>query len=139
LRQRNQRVRQVPRERTGVTLMRARMASFRIASFVTVALVAGLALDGLAARATAQEKVFKSMTTEQIEQLFNKLKIEFKKTPSRTAKDVFYYDFTPKGHAMRLHFFGGKDVMLDSLYKEYPLETLNRWNTQAKFSRAALH
>ena len=40
----------------------------------------------------------------------------------------------------RLHYFQGKDIMIDALFPEHPLETLNRWNaTQARFTRAAAH
>jgi hypothetical protein len=88
--------------------------------------------------AHAQEKVFKSLTADQMEQILRGMSLDYKKVPSRT-EGVFYYDFTQNKKSLRLHFFQGKDLMLDVLFKDFTLETLNQWNTKAKFSRAALH
>jgi len=106
-------------------------------SFLT-SLGVALCLTGWTAPVQAQEKTYTSMTPAQIEQILKGLNIDFKKSASK-AEGVFLYDYAVKMSSVRLHFYNGRDLMLDVLFKEYPLETVNRWNTRAKFSRASVH
>src|SRR5262249_42326972 len=62
----------------------------------------------------------------------------YRKSPSRKAGD-FYYDYERNFYKIRLHDFGGKDIMLDAIFTKTPVEVLNAWNGRAKFSRAVLH
>lgn len=97
-----------------------------------------LALVLWTAPAQAQDKIYTSMSTAQIEQILRKLDVDYKKSASKTAEDVFFYDYKRDKNSVRLHYFGGKDLMLDVMFKDYPLETINRWNARAKFSRVSL-
>jgi hypothetical protein len=96
-----------------------------------------LALSVAVGAAAAQERVFNALTADQIEQVLKGLNLEFKKAVLR-GDGQFFYDFNlAKRFSARLYFFNGKEMMLDVLFSDQSLETLNRWNaTRAKFSRA---
>ena len=89
--------------------------------------------------ASAQEKVYTSLTTDQMEQILKGMNAEYKKTASPTLEGIFFYDITKGKHTIRLHYFKGKDLMVDSLFKEYPLDNVNKWNRRTKFNRAVLY
>lgn len=93
---------------------------------------------GGSVHAQAQDKVYTKFTTEQIEQILKGLNLDYKKSASKT-EGIFYYDYKRDKYSVRLHYFNGRDLMLDVLLKDQPLETLNRWNGKARFSRASLH
>lgn len=84
------------------------------------------------------ETVHKQLTSEQMENILKSLNVEYKKVDGG-REGTYFYDFTRQNYKLRLHFFGGKDIMLDALFKDFPLDKLNQWNTKAKFSRASLH
>jgi Putative bacterial sensory transduction regulator len=111
--------------------MRPRIA-FALLATVTFAVL------GSAPSLQAQDKVFTNFSTAQIEQILTDLNLEFKKTASKTD-GIFFYDYKRDKNSIRLHYFKGKDLMLDVLLKDNSLDTLNRWNRRAKFSRASLH
>ncbi|MBI3408810.1 MAG: YbjN domain-containing protein [Planctomycetes bacterium] len=111
---------------------------------VRLALVAGTAAFVLAFNsgpAHAQpDKILKQLTTDQIESILKDFNIDYKKIEAKPDQpNNYYYDFERNRYKVRLHFFGGKDIMLDALFKDYPLDKLNGWNKRAKFSRATLH
>src|SRR5262245_49076222 len=85
-----------------------------------------------------QQQVFRTLGSEQLENILTSLEIKFRKSPSRKAGD-FYYDYERHFFKIRLHDFGGKDIMLDAIFTKTPVEVLNAWNGRAKFSRAVLH
>ncbi len=85
---------------------------------------------------SAQEKVYTSLTTDQMEQILKGMKLDFKKTPSPVVEGVFLYDIARDRYTMRLHFFKGKDLMVDALFKETTLDNVNRWNMRTRFNRA---
>lgn len=84
------------------------------------------------------DKVYRSVTTEQLEGMLTKLKIDYKKKDSKTP-DTFYYDFTRLKSTVRLYYYAGKDLMLDVVFRELSLESLNKWNVKAKFTRVCRH
>jgi hypothetical protein len=101
-----------------------------------------VALGLAAGSAAAQERVLHSLSTDQVEQLLKGLSLDFKKSASRKIEGNFYYDLmlVKNRYSSRLHFFQGKEMMLDAVVPDQPLETLNRWNTtRAKLTRAAFH
>src|SRR5262245_53514962 len=112
--------------------------------YVRLAMVAGstalfLALNAGPAHAQ-QEKVIRQLSADQIESMLKDFKIDYKKLDAKSEPaDTFYYDFERKGFKIRLHCFGGKDIMLDAVFDEFPLDKLNGWNKRAKFSRATQH
>jgi hypothetical protein len=99
-------------------------------------LVACVALLLVPAVAPAQE-VFKEITSQRLEDILRGLNIQF--TKHESGKDATAYDFkTNKNVPVRLVNFGGKDLMVDCRLERTDLETVNRFNTAAKFSRARL-
>ena len=81
--------------------------------------------------------VTSNMPSDRLEKILTGLKIEFKKTPGK--KDgVWFYEFTRQDCKVRLHNYDGQDLWIDSSYGPLPLTELNRWNAQARHSRAVL-
>jgi hypothetical protein len=95
----------------------------------------------LPARALAQDdRVYRFLTPEQLEDMLRGQRVEFKKTDNPSLRGTFYYDFKKGSYNLRLSYFDGKDLMLDNvLARQVPLEKLNDWNKKAKFSRASQH
>ena len=85
--------------------------------------------------ATAQE-VYRIVTAEKLEGILKELNINFKKAPSKTDG---VYDYERNGLKIRLNNYGGRDLWIEAVFNErLTLEEINRWNIQAKFSRAVL-
>ena len=96
----------------------------------------------VAGPAVTQEKVYHTIAAEQLEQLLKEAKLDYKKSTSRKLDNQFFYDFNlaKNRFSSRLHYYQGKDIMLDALFGEYPLEKLNLWNaTRARVTRATFH
>lgn len=91
----------------------------------------------VAPQARAQEQIYRSLTTEQMEEMLRRLNIDFKKVPAKTQGN-FYYDYKKNNYSIRLYYYNGKDLMLDALFNAISLEKINEWNQRAKFSRANL-
>src|SRR5262245_5346139 len=86
------------------------------------------------------DKIMKQLTTDQMESMLKDFKIDYKKVKSKSDEsNAYFYDFERSQFKITLHFFGGKDIMLDCIFDEYPLDKLNGWNKRAKFSRATQH
>jgi hypothetical protein len=101
----------------------------------TAVVALGLLLPG---RAAAQDdKVFKSVTNEQVEAVLKNLGIDAKKVAAKTGKAT-HFDFERNRHPVRLYNYDGKDLMLDAVFPRAPWEIVNEWNRRAKFSRAVL-
>lgn len=112
--------------------------------YVRSAIVAGSAAVVFALSAgpacAQQDKILKQLSTDQIESILKDFKIDYKKIEAKSDQpNIAYYDFERNRFKIRLHFFGGKDIMLDAIFDDFPLEKLNGWNQRAKFSRATLH
>jgi hypothetical protein len=88
----------------------------------------------------ADERVFHSLSTEQLEGFLGSQRIDYKKSDNKSLSGVYYYDFKRGSHGLRLTYYNGKDLMLDKqLQRGLPLDKVNDWNKKAKFSRASLH
>jgi hypothetical protein len=113
----------------------------------TLALVLTAALAAVAllpARAPAQgfgdDRVYRFLTTDQLEDFLSSYQIQFKKTENFTLRGVYYYDFKRDNFNVRLTYFDGKDLMIDNMFsKAVSLDKVNEWNKKAKFSRASSH
>ncbi len=81
------------------------------------------------------DKIYRSLSTDQMEAMLKSFNVDYKKLESKT-KGNYYYDYKKDNYTLRLYFFGGKDLMIDTVFNEQPLTKLNEWNTRAKFSRA---
>src|SRR5581483_6971372 len=84
------------------------------------------------------DTVLRNPTPERLEKFLQAEKVEYKKS-AVPKEDVYYFTFTRGKFEVRLTSFGGKDLMLDCMFKALTLDKINRWNVDAKFSRASLH
>jgi hypothetical protein len=107
------------------------------------ALLSGLAVFGfillLPAAAPAQERVFKTVSGNLLEQLLSGMNIQYRK--SKGSRDgISLYDYTNRdNHNIRLQNFDGKDLWIEyDLNGGASLDEVNSWNVRAKFSRAVL-
>lgn len=90
--------------------------------------------------AAAQEgAVVREISPERTEEILTKHGVkDFRKTASPKGKGELWYDYKQGGFSIRLYWFQGKDLMLDCIFDAVPLETVNLWNSRAKFSRCNL-
>lgn len=105
---------------------------FQIALLVSVLLLPGAAF----AQDTA--KVYRELSSEQLEKILKDLTIDFKRSEGK-EKGTFEYIFTRKNYKLVLVNFGGKDLMMSASFPAVPLDIINGWNQGAKFSRAVLY
>lgn len=114
----------------------------RLAFALTLAAIAAAPASALAQREPPAggggDKVYRILTADQMESMLKNFNLEYKKSDSKTAGNYFY-DYKKHNFSIRLYFYNGKDLMVDTIFKDMPLEKLNEWNTKAKFSRACLH
>jgi len=109
-----------------------------------LALIGGLAVlavmlgSNLAHGQKAQtEKVFRGLPSKELESILKELDIKFKKAPGEKP-GVFFYDFERNQFKIRLYNYNGSDLWIDASFPKLKLQEINRWNQQAKFSRAVL-
>jgi molybdenum cofactor biosynthesis enzyme MoaA len=87
----------------------------------------------------SQNKVYNNVSNETVEKVLKSLELKFDKG-ERKVKDnaVAYYDFKRDEISYRL-FNYGSDLWIETpIEQKLKLEDINRWNAQAKFSRAVL-
>jgi Putative bacterial sensory transduction regulator len=99
-------------------------------------LIAGIVVLWLPALAGAQE-VFKEIPSTRLEELLKGMDIEF--TKGIGQKGTTWYDYKSKNLTLRLWNFNGKDLMMDCFLAKVDWDVINKWNGNAKFSRARLH
>jgi len=95
------------------------------------------AVVALIPAAAPAQQVFKEINSQKLEDILRSMDIQF--TKGDDGKGTTYYDYKSKGFALRLYNFSGKDLMIDIFLLKVDWETINKWNGQAKFSRARLH
>jgi hypothetical protein len=100
-------------------------------------LLACATLTLVPAAAPAQD-VIKEVSAQRLEDILKGLNLEF--TKAEPSKGVTSYDFKTKTRkaSVRLLSFEGKDLMLQAELGRAELETVNKHNSAAKFSRARL-
>jgi hypothetical protein len=98
-------------------------------------LVACVAVLLVPAVAPAQE-VIKEISTQRLENILSGMGLTYKKIDGKNG--VFFYDYNSKNLILRLTNFQGKDLMIDVLLPAIDWKEVNKWNMQAKFSRASL-
>lgn len=83
-----------------------------------------------------KEKVYRGLPSQEFESILKDMKIPFKK--GRADKEgIFLYDFERKTFKIRLTNYG-TDLWIDAIFPKIDLKDINRWNKDAKFSRAVL-
>jgi hypothetical protein len=88
---------------------------------------------------SSQTKVYKSVTNDTLEKILKSLELKFDKG-ERKIKDnsVTHYEFKRDGQTQRIINYGD-DLWLECLFdRKLKPEDVNRWNAEAKFSRAVL-
>ncbi|HYV35153.1 MAG TPA: YbjN domain-containing protein [Gemmataceae bacterium] len=104
-------------------------------------LLVGLAvLVAASAPAAAQtkEKVYLKLTNDQLDQMLKDMGIQAKRFPHPTVKDQMDFDFERKDYKMRVTLFKGTLVWISAYFPKTSLDMINKWNVNAKFSRAVL-
>jgi len=99
-----------------------------------------LALTLLLAPAAAgaqDDTVLRAITPERLEKFLKEQKVEYQRS-SVPKEDVHVFTFQRGKFEVHLTSFGARDLMLDCSFKPLNLEAINRWNIDAKFSRASL-
>jgi len=92
------------------------------------------------AQTEPDERVFRALTMDQLEDILRGQKIDYKKSENAKFPGLVYYDFKRGEINIRLTNYHGKDLMLDTQFHTgLALEKLNDWNKKAKFSRVSLH
>jgi|ERR1043165_3517277 hypothetical protein len=88
----------------------------------------------------SQIKVHTTVSDETVDKILHDLNIKFQKNEKKEQDNAFtQYDFKRGEQSFRLFNYGGKDLWIEC-HHDLPLklEDLNRWNRDAKFSRAVL-
>ncbi len=85
-----------------------------------------------------EEETLKIADAERLEKILQGMKIDFKKGKTKTPGHIFF-EYKANGQKVRLHSFGGTDLMLAAAFQAAPLEKVNKYNTERKFVRAVLY
>jgi hypothetical protein len=105
-----------------------------------VSLVACLAFSlFLTCEAFSQSKVYRTVGNDAIEKILQSLELKYQKG-ERKDKDstTMYFDFTRGGQPFRMYNYGS-DLWIECTFeKKLNAEDINRWNSEAKFSRLIL-
>jgi hypothetical protein len=97
-----------------------------------------LATWPLAAGAQTKEKVFRSISPDQVGTILTDLNIKFtKKQPKDLPKDVDF-EFSRNNFEIRLTVRDGKMLWISAYFPKATLEKINAWNVNVKFSRAVI-
>ena len=105
--------------------------------FLIVGLTAGAWFLLLSAVESQQrEKVPRNVTSERLEKILADMNITYKKSGGKLPGD-FNYDYEWNNFKIRLINYDGKDLWIDALFPDQlTLDKVNKWNVNAKFSRA---
>jgi hypothetical protein len=103
-------------------------------SFVGMILLA----TGSQAVGQTKDKVYRTLTPAQIETAMKDMNIKFTKTPTPKRDTELNYDYDRNSFKIRLTVSDGKRLWLSALFPKVSLETINKWNINATFSRAVL-
>jgi hypothetical protein len=95
-----------------------------------------LLLPGVAA---AQDKVFRTVSNDTVEKVLQGLELKYEKEERKNKNGpILYFTFSRGEQKYGLYNYGN-DLWIESTFdKKLRLEDVNRWNSQAKFSRLVL-
>jgi len=99
---------------------------------------AALAWHGAPAQAQNKDKVYRKVSPAQLEGILGGMSIKFTKTQPKGLADDWDYDFDRNGFKVRFTLSNGKLLWLSAFFPKTTLEKINKWNVDAKFSRAVL-
>ena len=107
--------------------------------FLPLACCVVVSLVGNAPAAQQKETIHRTIKADHVEQVLKDLNIaNYKKSQPANLPDDVDFDFTRNRHPYRFTVSRGKLLWISVYFAKAPLETINRWNTQTKFSRAVL-
>jgi hypothetical protein len=87
----------------------------------------------------SQNKVYRTVTNDGLEKILQSLDLKYQKD-ERKDKDatITYFDFKRGDHAYRLYNYVN-DLWIESTFeKAMKADDINRWNSDAKFSRLVM-
>jgi Putative bacterial sensory transduction regulator len=87
----------------------------------------------------SQNKVYRNVSNDAVEKILQSLELKYQKD-ERKDKDsvVMFFDFTRDNQAFRLYNYR-TDLWIECTFeKKLKPEDINRWNSEAKFSRLVL-
>jgi hypothetical protein len=92
------------------------------------------------APAGAQQKdtIYRTLKPDQIEQILKDMNIVYKKSQPPNLPNDYDYDYERNTYKIRFTLSNGKLLWISAVFPKTTLETINKWNVQAKFSRAVL-
>lgn len=105
----------------------------------TISLVACLALALLLPIAgVSQTKSYRQVPNEAVEKVLQSLELKYQKDEPKDKAGVMFFEFKRGELAYRLYNYGN-DLWIETVFEaKLPLEEVNRWNAEAKFTRLVL-
>jgi hypothetical protein len=89
--------------------------------------------------ASAQNKVFRSVSNDTVEKVLQGLELKYEKEERKNKNSTFLYFTFSRGEQKYGLYNYGNDLWIESTFdKKMKLEDVNRWNSKAKFSRLVL-
>ena len=89
--------------------------------------------------ASAQAKVFRTISNDTVEKVLQGLELKYQKEERKNKNGVILYFIFSRGEQNYGMFNYGNDLWIESTFeKKMKLDDVNRWNAQAKFSRLVL-
>ena len=82
-------------------------------------------------------EIYTNLSNERLENLLKDANIPFQKNVNPNGLGLFV--FKTMDCEIRLHNFGGKDLMLDAHFGKMDLEDANQWNLKKKFIRTVVY
>ncbi len=89
------------------------------------------------AKPATDQKINLPVTDVIVERVLGNLNVQFKKQTAPNG--IMIYDCTLDGYKLRLTNYGGKDLMIDAIFRKVNLAALNKYNVDRKFVRAAAY
>ena len=91
------------------------------------------------AGACAQGKVYRSVTNETVEKVLEGLEVKYQKEDRKNKDNAITYFTFQRGDQQFGMYNYGNDLWIEATFeKKMKLEDVNRWNSEAKFSRLVL-
>jgi hypothetical protein len=106
-------------------------------------LIGCLALGAWSGQAVGQtkEKVYRSITPAQMENILADMGVKYTKTQPKNLPNDWDFEFKRNGFDVRFTVSQGTVLWLSAFFPKpakESLEKINQWNVEAKFSRAVL-
>jgi hypothetical protein len=92
----------------------------------------------LPAAGVSQEKVYRQVPNDAVERVLQSLELKYQKDELKGKTGIMFFDFKRGNIEYRLYNYG-HDLWIESTYeRSMKSEDINRWNSEAKFSRLVI-